>query len=229
MNPIAPHWTEYMYNTYLNPIFANNKLDNHCVKFLAYSRFPSISSQIDSKLFLFNKYIKNVIQNINEIVNAKVAASAGKGKKPAKQQEEKKEENKQTGPYTGLIKIYYAPNFTPEQHRVYEILEKAEYSDNNKIITDFKSIIRKEMENSSLQTITLQFASFIVREVETYGMEVLSHELPFNEVQALNDNMGLIKKLTKTTNIEIVEYSDKNKPKGAKNVAIPGKPLFQAE
>lgn len=233
LNPIAPHWTEYMYQTYLNPIFKSNKLDQHCIQFLAKATFPKISSQIDTNLFKYNKYIKSIIQNVNELVLQKVAAGAkGKAKgKTDKKEEEKEEQKTQTGPYSGVIKIFYAPNFTPEQHRVYEILEKAEYADNNKIITDYKQIIRKEMEKlpDSLRTITLQFASFIVKEVETYGMEVLSHELPFNELQALKDNMSLINKLTKTTNIEIVEYSDKNKPKGAKTVAIPGKPLISAD
>jgi leucyl-tRNA synthetase len=225
MNPIAPHWTEYMYRTYLNPVFQENKMDQYSVLFLAKARYPSISSQIDSKLFMYNRYIKTIIQDINEMVASKAAAKKGKGKTPAK------EEPVITGPYTGLIKIYYAPNFTPEQHRVYEILEKAEYTDTNKILTDYKTVIRKEMEGipENLKTVTLQFASTLVKEVEIYGMEVLSHELPFNELQALKDNMTLINKLTKTTNIEIVEFSDKNKPKGAKSVAIPGKPLLSAE
>jgi leucyl-tRNA synthetase len=235
LNPIAPHWTEYMYQTYLNPIFKSNNLEKHCVHFLAKASFPKISTQIDSKLFLYNKYIKNIIQSINEMVLQKVAAASkgkGKGKVEKKEEEKDKEEPKaQAGPYTGLIKIHFAPNFTPEQHRVYEILETAEYADSNKIVTDYKQIIRKEMEKSpdALRTITLQFASFLVKEVETYGMDVLSHELPFNELQALKDNMTLINKLTKATNIEIVEYTEKTKPKGAKTVAIPGKPLISAE
>lgn len=240
MNPIAPHWTEYMYKTYLNPIFEKSNLTKHVVQNLSHSRYPLINKDIDSKLFHYNKYIKNTIRNITDAVNSKLGAAkkeaakkgGDKGKKKDEQQtEEKKEEQSANQIYSGLIKILYAPHFTQEQKKVYEILKSAQYDDSNKIITDYKKIIMKEMEQSNvnLRTLTLQFASFIVKEIEIYGKQVLENELPFDELEALKDNMNLIKKLTKTSNIEIVEYSDKNKPKGAKTVAIPGKPLIHAE
>ena len=232
-----------MYNTYLNPIFKDNKLEQHCVTFLAKGSFPTISSHIDSKLFLYNKYVKNLIHLINDCVNTKLASlvkSKPKGKTDNKEnkkedkKEEKPEEKKEKSkpePYTGVIKIYYAAHFTPEQHRVYEILQQAEYNDANQCTTDVKSIIRKEMATSDekLRTLTLQFAAFIAKDVEQYGKEVLVNEIPFDEVQALKDNMTLINKLTRTTNIEIVEYSETNKPKGAKSIAVPGKPLISSE
>ncbi len=92
-------------------------------------------------------------------------------------------------------------------------------------------MIRKEMEKSdeNLRTVTLQFASHIAKEVETYGMEVLKNELPFSEIQALKDNMSLINKLTKTTNIQIIEYDEKTKPKKSNAIVIPGKPLILLE
>jgi len=232
LNPIAPHWTEYMYQTYLNPIFKNSKQDQHVTKFLSRASFPSVSSNIDSKLFYYNRYIKTVIQVINELVNQKL--SSAKGKKDKKGKEEKKEEEEvktQSGAYTGVIRIYYAPNFTAEQQRVYSILKSAEFNEINQIQTDYRKIIMEEMKKSdaNLRTLTLQFAAFIVKEIETYGMEVLSDELPFDELLALKDNMSLIQNLTKAANIDIVAYSDKNKPKGAKSIAIPGKPLIFAE
>ncbi len=233
LNPIAPHWTEYMYKTYLNPIFKNNKQEQHVVEFLSRANFPAVESNIDSKLFYYNRYIKTVIQTINDLVNQKLSAAKGKkDKKGGKEEKKEEEETKlQSGPYTGVIRIYYAPQFTLEQQRVFNILKAAEYNEANQIQTDYKKIIMEEMKKSdaNLRTLTLQFASFIVREIETYGMEVLSDELPFNELTALKDNMSLISNLTKAANIDIVVYSDKNKPKGAKTIAIPGKPLIFAE
>jgi leucyl-tRNA synthetase len=234
MNPIAPHWTEYMYKSYLNPIFERSNLSQHVVQNLSHSRFPIISKEIDSKLFHYNKYIKSIIRNITDSVNSKIGSGQKGGKKGGKDKkpetEEKKEEN-QNSVFTGVVKIFYAPHFSNEQKKVYDILKQANYDDNNKILTDYKKIIMEDMKNSeaNLRTLTLQFASFIVKEIETYGSQVLSNELPFDELEALKDNMNLIKKLTKTTNIDIVEYSDKNKPKGAKTVAIPGKPLVHCE
>ncbi len=240
MNPIAPHWTEYMYKTYLNPIFEKSNLTKHIVQNLSHSRYPLISKEIDSKLFHYNKYIKTTIRNITDSVNSKVGAAkkeaakkagADKGKKKEETGAEEKKEDSANQIYSGLVKILYAPHFTQEQKKVYEILQAAQYDDSHKIITDYKKIIMKEMEkaDASLRTLTLQFASFIVKEIETYGSQVLQAELPFDELEALKENMNLIKKLTKTSNIEIVEYSDKIKPKAAKTVAIPGKPLIHAE
>lgn len=236
MNPIAPHWTEYMYKTYLNPIFEKNNLKNHIVENLAFARYPIITKEIDNRLFHYNKYIKTTIRSITDSVNSKLgsAKKEAKGKgadKNKKDAEEKKDETPKDASFTGVVKIYYAPHFTSEQKKVYEILKAAQYDDNNKITTDYKKIIMKEMEKSdaNLRTLTLQFASFIVREIETYGLQTLSQELAFDELEALNENLSLIKKLTKTTNIEIVVYSDKTKPKAAKNVAIPGKPLISCD
>lgn len=114
---------------------------------------------------------------------------------------------------------------------VYDILIAAEYDDSNKILTDYKNIIIAKMQNVqvNLRTLTLQFASFIVKEIELYGKEILSKELPFNEFEALNDNMSLIKTLTNTKNIDVVEYSDITKPKQSKTVSIPGKPIITAD
>lgn len=238
MNPIAPHWTEYMYKTYLNPIFEKSNLTQHIVQNLSHSRYPIISKDIDSKLFHYNKYIKNTIRQISDSVNSKLTSAKKEAKKgtdkkskePEEKKEEKKEENTNTT-YTGVVKIYYAPHFSTEQKKVYEILRESEFDDNNKIITDYKKIIMKEMEktDANLRTLTLQFASFIVKEIETYGTQVLSTELAFDELQAIRDNLSMMKKLTRTTNIEILEFSDKNKPKGAKSPAIPGKPLVMCD
>jgi len=199
-----------------------------------------INKEIDSKLFHYNRYIKTTIRNITDAVNSKVSAvkkeaakkgGADKGKKKDEVASEEKKEDSANQIYSSVIKIFYAPHFTQEQKKVYEILKAAEYDDSNKIITDYKKIIMKEMEkaDANLRTLTLQFSSFIVKEIETYGSQVLQNELPFDELEAIKENMSLIKKLTKTSNIEINEYSDKNKPKGAKTVAIPGKPLIHAE
>jgi valyl-tRNA synthetase len=232
LNPIAPHWTEYMYHTYLNPIFINNKMEDKVVKFLAFSKFPTVSGQIDNKLFHYNKYIKKILERVREIVNTK-QGGANKKKGDTKGKENKdvekpKDEPKKDDTYTGNIIIYYAKNFTKEQERVYEILKAAEFED-TKIVTDYKKAIMGEIEKPDLRTITLQFASFIVKEIETYGFDVLNSELPFNELDALNDNMNLIKKLSKVANISIEEYDEKKKPKSIKTIAIPGNPIVYGE
>ena len=47
MNPIIPHWTEYMYKTYLNPLFDKNDLKNLKIEFLYKEKFPNLSNPID--------------------------------------------------------------------------------------------------------------------------------------------------------------------------------------
>ena len=71
-NPIIPHFSEYMYITYLNPIFEKFGFKEKKIKFLCKSRFPDISSEIDTKLFESNKYINKVIQGIIDSISKKV-------------------------------------------------------------------------------------------------------------------------------------------------------------
>jgi len=78
INPIAPHWTEFIYREYLNPVFEESKLDQHKIKYLAFATFPKISHDIDSKLFAYNKYLKNVIQPVNELIAKKMSGGTGK-------------------------------------------------------------------------------------------------------------------------------------------------------
>ena len=71
----------------------------------------------------------------------------------------------------------------------------------------------------------LEFASFKIKEVELYGLEVLNEKLKFNEEEILNINKELFKKLAKLDDIEFDVYDESKKPNGYKDEAIPGKPL----
>ena len=58
MNPIIPHWTEYMYKTYLNPLFDKNDLKNLKIEFLYKEKFPNLSNPIDKNyLIIINIFI----------------------------------------------------------------------------------------------------------------------------------------------------------------------------
>lgn len=54
-------------------------------------------------------------------------------------------------------------------------------------------------------------------------------DLAFSEEGILNENLDLIKSLTRTTNISIIPFDEKNKPKGIKQAPIPGVPVFQCD
>ena len=47
MNPIIPHFTEYMYKTYLNPIFEQSGLASKKIEFLYKVDYPKKYSEID--------------------------------------------------------------------------------------------------------------------------------------------------------------------------------------
>ena len=72
----------------------------------------------------------------------------------------------------------------------------------------------------------LEFASFKAKEVENYGKEALEDHLQFNEEEVLKNNIELFTKLTKVSEIEVVEFNEGNKPKNMRDNAMPGKPLF---
>ena len=77
INPIAPHWTEYMYRTYLNPLFKASNQEKYVVQYMAFTRFPEIFKAVDVKLFKYNKYVKGLTKMIFE-------GFVGKKEKPNK-------------------------------------------------------------------------------------------------------------------------------------------------
>ena len=221
-NPIIPHFTEYMYITYLNPIFEKSGLDSKKMEFLCRAKFPTPSSEVDTKLFEYNKYMNKVIQGIRDTASKKIK----KGKK------EEKNEKKEI-----KIKVYYAKEYTPMQKEVLGFLRKQTYDENNKITSlDEKGaplykneILSDEKIDKNSKKNMLEFASFKAKEVEAIGQEALNEKLQFNEEEVLKNNIELFKKLSGVKDIEFTEYDEKNKPKGMKDNAIPGKPLYIQE
>ena len=221
-NPIIPHFTEYMYITYLNAIFEKSGLDSKKMEFLCRAKFPTPSSEVDTKLFEYNKYMNKVIQGIRDTASKKVK----KGKK------EEKNEKKEI-----KIKVYYAKEYTPMQKEVLGFLRKQTYDENNKITSlDEKGaplykneILSDEKIDKNSKKNMLEFAAFKAKEVESLGKEALNEQLQFNEEEVLKNNIELFKKLSGVKDIEFTEYDEKNKPKGMKDNAIPGKPIYVQE
>ena len=224
-NPIIPHFTEYMYVTYLNPIFEKSGFPEKKVEFLYKSTFPSPTSEVDTKLFEYNKYMNKVVQGIREAGTKKAGK---KGKKGGEDKNEKKEVK---------IKVFYAKEYTLMQKEVLGFLRKQTYDENNKITSlDEKGsplykneILADTKIDKNSKKNMLEFAAFKAKEVENYGQEALNEELQFNEEEVLKNNVELFKKLTGIKDIEFAEYDEKNKPKGCKDSAMPGKPLYIQE
>ena len=78
-NPIIPHFTEYMYVTYLNPIFEKSGLSDKKTVFLCKSKFPEPTSEVDIKLFEYNKYMNKVVQGIRDAGIKKIKKGGNKG------------------------------------------------------------------------------------------------------------------------------------------------------
>ena len=224
-NPIIPHFTEYMYVTYLNPIFEKSGLSDKKMEFLCKAKFPSPTAEIDTKLFEYNKYVNKVVQGIRDAATKKVGK---KGKKGGEDKNEKKEIK---------VKVLYAKEYTPMQKEVLGFLRKQTYDENNKITSlDEKGsplykneILSDANIDKNSKKNMLEFAAFKAKEVEAYGKEALNEELQFNEEEVLKNNADLLKKLTGLKEIEFVEYDEKHKPKGCKDNALPGKPLYIQE
>jgi len=226
-NPIIPHFTEYMYITYLNPIFEKFDLKDKKLEFLCRAKFPTLTSEIDTKLFEYNKYINKVIQGIRDATSKK-GGKKGKNEKKEKNENENKEIK---------IKILFAKEYTSAQKLVLEFLKKQTYDENNKITSldekgnpNYKNEILSDNKfDKNSKKNMLEFASFKVKEVEQFGLEALNENLKFNEEEVLKENVELFKKLAKLKEIEIAEYNDNIKPKGIRDSAIPGKPIFIKE
>ena len=239
MNPIIPHWTEYMYRTYLNKYFEINSKSS-VIKNLAFSSFPTISKDIDASMFSYNRYLKGVISSIHELVNSKQTDK----KKHNKNKDEKKieqdksiantkesqnvniETKKDKVLFDKEIHIYYLPKLSEDQLLVLTILNKSEFDDSNKLLSDFKPELREKISDNKRQISAFQFGSYIAKEVEKYGKEAMQIDLGFTENDILEENLELIKNLTKTKLIKILPFDDKTKPKGVKQAPIPGKPIY---
>ena len=135
------------------------------------------------------------------------------------------------------IRVYYAKEYTPMQKEVLGFLRKQTYDENNKITSlDEKGaplykneILNDEKMDKNTKKNMLEFAAFKAKEVEAMGKDVLNEQLQFNEEEVLKSNVDLFKKLTGVKEIEFTEYDEKNKPKGIKDNALPGKPFYIQE
>ena len=218
-NPIIPHFTEYMYITYLNPIFDKFNMKDKKIEFLCRAKYPDISLEIDMKLFDYNKYLNKIIQTIREV-------SSKKNRKKSNVTD-KSEENKNI-----KIKILYTKEYNNNQKEVLRTLRSESYDENNRIILDethnykYKNqILSNNNYDINVKKKMLEFAAFKVKEVESYGLEALNENMKFNEEDILNSNKDLFIKLAKLEDIEFDVYEENKKPKNCKDVAIPGKPL----
>ena len=218
-NPIIPHFTEYMYITYLNPIFEKFGMKEEKIEFLCKAKYPDISNEIDMKLFDYNKYLNKVIQIIREV-------SAKKVRKKSNISDEDKKNKKIK------VKILYSKEYNSNQKEVLNILKLESYDENHKIILDEKhnpkykaQILSNNSFDINIKKKMLEFAAFKVKEVESFGLEALNENLKFKEEEILNANKDLFIKLAKLEDIEYDVFDESKKPKGCKDEAIPGKPL----
>ena len=218
-NPIIPHFTEYMYITYLNPIFEKFGMKEEKIEFLCKAKYPDISNEIDMKLFDYNKYLNKVIQIIREV-------SAKKVRKKSNISDEDKKNKKIK------VKILYSKEYNSNQKEVLNILKLESYDENHKIILDEKhnpkykaQILSNNSFDINIKKKMLEFAAFKVKEVESFGLEALNENLKFKEEEILKANKDLFIKLAKLEDIEYDVFDESKKPKGCKDEAIPGKPL----
>ncbi len=120
---------------------------------------------------------------------------------------EKYRAKKGSGPPT-KASFYICEYYQDWQIQVFQVLNKLQFDENNKLIGSFKASIveglnlnektnKKEMSNA------LQFASFIVKETEKYGKESLEHRLPFKETETLKNYEAYILQMTNLKEISI--------------------------
>ena len=68
LNPIAPHWTEYSYKKYLNPIYFQLNKALVVDGLLSNGKFPVYSNNINMLLIKINKYVKGVLRKTNDSI-----------------------------------------------------------------------------------------------------------------------------------------------------------------
>ncbi len=61
-----------------------------------------------------------------------------------------------------LITIYFLPKLSEDQKFILEVLNISEFDDSNKIISDFKLIIKEKITNKQKLISAFQFAVWII-------------------------------------------------------------------
>ncbi len=112
---------------------------------------------------------------------------------------------------------------------VLSVLNSCEFDDSCKIVTDYKAILKEKISDQKKLISAYQFGAYITKEVEKVGKEAMNTELGFSEIELLNENLDLIKTLTKASSIKVVPFTEETKLKGHKNAPIPGKPIFYCD
>ena len=186
LNPIAPHWTEYSYKKYLNPIYFQLNKALVVDGLLSNGKFPVYSNNINMLLIKINKYVKGVLRKTNDSIEK---FRAKKGSNP---------------PTTANYVI--CENFQNWQIQVFKVLSELKYDENCKLLEPFKDAIitglnLNEKSNKKELSNALQFASYIIKEAEKYGKDSLEHKLPFKEVDTLGDYKAYILQMTKLKEI----------------------------
>ena len=151
INPIIPHFTEYIYDKYLMPVFKSgadlsdiidsNDIDKFLTdeRGLAFAKFPEVV-KVDYKQYLSNRYIKNLIETIKE------------------HHDNIKNKNKSIC----LIKHFH--QFSEDQKVVYSCLRSIKYDDNLNPVDDYKELIKTEMEgkfNKEIISKALQLSYYL--------------------------------------------------------------------
>jgi leucyl-tRNA synthetase len=206
LNPIAPHWTEYCYKKYLNPIFEKFDKSQLVSSILCNAKFPDYSHELNLQDIKKTKYVKNIIKLTNEAIN----------------QHKKKKNQTPTE-----IEFIVCKDYADWQLSVFKVLNDKDqfvFDENNKTSKDIKAKILNgcNIANSEKSVVEkyLQFASFIIKQVEQFGKEMVETELSFQATDGLENYKLYISKMCNLSSISSSVGSD-SKALGA---ASPGTP-----
>ncbi|EAS06110.2 cytoplasmic leucyl-tRNA synthetase (macronuclear) [Tetrahymena thermophila SB210] len=183
MYPIIPHFCEMAWVIYFLPL-VNNSAQYPAT--LSQATLPEVNAaSIDAITIRAYNCLQSFLRNLR--VTYKKSTQTKKGAKDVT--------------FT-KVTVIYAPKYPDWQQYVLNILN--EQLEGNKIKDAWKVILKEKITDKNLLSKSLQFASFVTKEFEQAGKEVLESTLPFNEIQLLQDNKHLIQKELKIEDVNFI-------------------------
>lgn len=152
-----------------------------------------------------------------------------KGKEEKKEKKPKKEKGKKEDKPAIILNkciIFVAKQYTEQQRKVLETLNKMGLNEKNEIVGDVVANLRTVFDGAALGT-AMKFASFCTERAAEVGKEAFEIAMPFDEKDLLSGNipfLGLDMPVKSVEIFEVMEPCPYEKFKTSKMKATPGHP-----
>lgn len=190
--PICPHWSEILWQQHIDLLAGNKGLVVH-------APWPNQTSVEDKLLSRQASFLRDAVKNCRQ------------------------QSIKQSSPKKPNTKILVTNSYPTWKINTLHFMHEQFNSETNKFPSDFMKQLKTwsatNVTDKKMIKFTMQFASWMKREVEEVGPMAMDINVPYNQFDILQNNLKYISAQINKENVEVYELSDGN------NADIPDKVL----